>query len=58
MANEVDEQRIREHAYDLWRQDGEPEGQAEGYWEKALRQILTEGGAAPVSTGQSDSDSA
>jgi hypothetical protein len=50
MANELEEQRIRERAYELWQQDGAPEGRADEYWEKAQRQVLAEssGTSAPI----------
>jgi hypothetical protein len=33
------EMRIRERAYQLWQQDGAPEGKADEYWHRA-RQLL------------------
>jgi len=33
------EKRIRERAYQLWEEDGSPEGRAEEFWHRA-RQIL------------------
>lgn len=35
------EEAIRERAYHLWTADGQPEGNAEVYWSKAQREILT-----------------
>lgn len=35
--------RIRHRAYQLWEQDGSPEGHADEYWDRALRQIEAEG---------------
>jgi Protein of unknown function (DUF2934) len=35
------EEAIRERAYHLWVADGQPEGQADIYWHKAQREILT-----------------
>ena len=34
---DTDEQRIREHAYLLWLEEGCPEGRAEAHWEAACR---------------------
>ncbi len=50
------EEAIRERAYHLWAADGQPDGNAEVYWLKAQREILTsslEGSTetAPVTTG-------
>lgn len=57
MSDDLSEQNIRERAYQLWEQDGSPEGQADEYWDKARRQVLAEGtnefGEAPVSADQS-----
>jgi len=46
------EETIRERAYDLWVADGQPEGQADIYWLKAQREILT------TSVESSDSNTA
>jgi hypothetical protein len=58
----ADEQRVRELAYHLWEADGSPEGQAEEYWHRALKQLESENelGSKPTSadtekTGQSQS---
>ena len=53
MANEVDEQRIRERAYHLWQQDGAPEGRPDEYWEKARNEILAESSDTDPSSSQS-----
>lgn len=37
------EDRVRHRAYQLWEQDGAPEGHADEYWDRALRQIEAEG---------------
>jgi len=50
------EARIRTRAYELWEQDASPEGKADEYWEKALRQLEAEGDAgqsAPPPVDQS-----
>ncbi|HTW27949.1 MAG TPA: DUF2934 domain-containing protein [Acetobacteraceae bacterium] len=36
------EQRIRERAYALWEEDGQPEGRSEEYWERARALIAAE----------------
>jgi Protein of unknown function (DUF2934) len=46
------EEAIRERAYHLWVADGQPEGQADIYWHKAQREILT------TSVESSDSNTA
>jgi hypothetical protein len=46
------EEAIRERAYHLWVADGQPEGQADIYWLKAQREILT------TSVESSDSNTA
>ncbi|MBU0724584.1 MAG: DUF2934 domain-containing protein [Alphaproteobacteria bacterium] len=33
--DDQNEQRVREHAYRLWEEEGRPEGQAAAHWEKA-----------------------
>jgi hypothetical protein len=37
------EARIRTRAYELWEKDASPEGVADEYWERALRQLAAEG---------------
>lgn len=34
-AKEIDEERIRHHAYMLWLEDGQPEGKADEHWHRA-----------------------
>ncbi len=53
MDYDVSEERIRERAYHLWEQDGSPEGKADEYWDKALKQIEAEGGDEPGDAGVS-----
>ncbi|WP_022720661.1 DUF2934 domain-containing protein [Rhodopseudomonas sp. B29] len=36
------EQAIRERAYHLWNEAGQPEGQAESFWLSAQRELLAE----------------
>jgi hypothetical protein len=37
------ERRIRERAYRLWIEDGQPDGRAEDHWRRAAEQIAAEG---------------
>ena len=39
---EVDNQKIRERAHDLWEQAGKPDGREEHFWLEAERQIREE----------------
>jgi DUF2934 family protein len=43
------EQVIRERAYHLWIADGQPDGNPDGYWLNAQREILTTSLDRPVS---------
>jgi hypothetical protein len=36
------EQRIRERAYQLWQEDGAPEGRADEYWHRAQKLLEDE----------------
>jgi hypothetical protein len=47
MSDDFNEQSIRERAYQLWEQDGAPEGRADEYWDKARRQMVAEGADHP-----------
>jgi Protein of unknown function (DUF2934) len=40
------EERIRKRAYQLWEQDGAPEGRAEEYWHRA-RQLIDQETSPP-----------
>lgn len=40
-----DEERVRQRAYELWEQEGKPEGRENAHWEQACREIESEGGA-------------
>ena len=42
------EEAIRERAYQLWLDDGRPEGQAEIYWLNAQREILAASVESPA----------
>ena len=41
------EQAIRERAYQLWENDGRPDGHSVDYWLEAARQLEDEGSPAP-----------
>jgi hypothetical protein len=51
MSDNLNEQSIRERAYQLWELDGAPEGRADEYWDKARRQVLAEGTGQPDEAG-------
>jgi hypothetical protein len=42
----MDLERIRQRAYELWEQDGRPEGRQQEHWDRAVREIEGEGGGA------------
>jgi hypothetical protein len=42
MPYEDTERRIRERAYQIWEEEGRPEGKAEEHWEKARMIVLIE----------------
>jgi hypothetical protein len=44
-SNEDFEQRVRERAYALWEAEGQPEGRAEEFWDRARRELEHEEGA-------------
>ena len=35
----MDLERIRQRAYELWQQEGQPEGKQQEHWERAVREI-------------------
>ena len=39
------EERIRQRAYELWEQEGKPEGREGEHWKQACREIEAEGGS-------------
>ena len=47
-----DEDRIRQRAYELWEQEGKPEGREGEHWEQACREIEAEGGS-PLTESES-----
>ena len=51
MAAEMDE-RVRQRAYQLWEQEGRPEGQAEHHWRQAEAEVagVNPGDEAPPGT--------
>lgn len=44
----MDEHRIRQRAYDIWEQEGRPEGRHAEHWERACRELGNGGGAADM----------
>ncbi|WP_322787264.1 DUF2934 domain-containing protein [Paraburkholderia heleia] len=42
IMNEQREERVRRRAYQLWEDDGAPEGRADEYWSRAEKQIAAE----------------
>jgi hypothetical protein len=42
------ENEIREHAYHLWSADGRPQGNADVYWIKAEKELLSNAAARPL----------
>jgi hypothetical protein len=44
-------ERIRQRAYELWEQEGRPEGRAEEYWRRAEAEVPAEGGTADMNPG-------
>lgn len=42
------EERVRQRAYELWEQQGKPEGYEVEHWEQACREIGAEGGGPPT----------
>jgi hypothetical protein len=39
MNSTDDEARIRERAYKIWMEEGQPEGREQEHWERAVREI-------------------
>jgi hypothetical protein len=52
MTNDMQEERTRTLAYELWQADGSPEGRADEYWERARARIEEGGEAQPGETAQ------
>ena len=40
--NDLPEQEIRNRGYRLWQAAGEPEGQMDGFWHQAEKELLAE----------------
>ncbi|HVE09344.1 MAG TPA: DUF2934 domain-containing protein [Paraburkholderia sp.] len=57
MSDDLIEQQIRERAYQLWQQDGSPEGRSDEYWDKAQRQVQAEGAGQPDGAISADQSS-
>lgn len=38
----VDEQKVRDRAYELWEQEGRPEGAAHSHWKQAYEEVQGE----------------
>lgn len=51
-TNGEKEQRIRERAYQIWINEGQPEGRDIDHWQQAETQINAEEGEQPSSSGQ------
>jgi len=50
---ELSEERIRERAFQLWKEAGEPKGQMDTFWYRAEKDLLAEreaGNPKPVSS--------
>ena len=45
------EQKIRERAFELWIEDGQPSGKAEEHWERARADIAAEKDQPPSDNG-------
>lgn len=48
----MDLERIKQRAYELWQQEGQPEGREQDHWDQAVREL---GGAPDQSGTQLDS---
>jgi hypothetical protein len=44
-------ERIRRRAYELWEQEGRPEGRAEEHWSRAEREVQAAGATAGLNPG-------
>jgi hypothetical protein len=44
MAQQVQEERVRERAYGLWEAEGRPDGRGHDHWREAERQVMLEEG--------------
>jgi hypothetical protein len=53
----MDLERIRQRAYELWQQEGQPEGKQQEHWDRAVREISgnTDQGGPDQSGAQLDS---
>jgi Protein of unknown function (DUF2934) len=46
------EQRVRERAYQIWTEEGRPEGRADVHWDMARELIAIEDNAQPATPGE------
>ena len=55
----MDLERIRQRAYELWQQEGQPEGKQQEHWDRAMREISgnPDQGGAQLDSG-ADGDTA
>jgi hypothetical protein len=47
----MDLERIRQRAYELWEQDGRPEGKQQEHWDRAMSEVQSEGGEQADAAG-------
>lgn len=52
----IDEEKIRQRAYELWQQSGQPEGAEEEHWRQAREELEAQQPPAEANTLGSDSD--
>jgi Protein of unknown function (DUF2934) len=49
LADTEREERIRQKAYQLWEEDGSPDGRADEYWHRAREMLDQEPGSSAIS---------
>ena len=54
MDVQLSEEQIRTLAFDLWEQDGSPEGRADEYWDKARQQLSSGSDSESTADGKID----
>lgn len=52
MSNEEKEQRIRERAYQIWLDEGQPEGRDKDHWERAQAEMNAQSGESESGDGE------
>lgn len=52
MSNEEKEQRIRERAYQIWLDEGQPDGRDKDHWEQAKTEINAQSGESESGDGE------